>query len=70
MYTALAMGGHVRVGMEDNILYSKGVLAKSNVDFVERTKRIVAELNKAIASPAETRAILGLEPRLASVPSK
>jgi len=63
MYTALAMGGHVRVGMEDNILYSKGVLAKSNVEFVERTKRIVAELNKSIATPAETRAILGLEPR-------
>jgi uncharacterized protein (DUF849 family) len=70
MYTALAMGGHVRVGMEDNILYSKGVLAKSNVEFVERTKRIVAELNKSIATPAETRAILGLESRLEPVPSK
>lgn len=60
MYAALALGGHVRVGMEDNILYSKGVLAKSNVEFVERTKRIVAELNKQVATPAEARAILGL----------
>ena len=63
MYAALALGGHVRVGMEDNILYSKGVLAKSNVEFVERTKRIVAELNKQIATPAEARAILGLAPK-------
>jgi len=60
MYAALALGGHVRVGMEDNILYSKGVLAKSNVEFVDRTRRIVAELNKQIATPAEARAILGL----------
>lgn len=61
MYAALAMGGHLRVGMEDNILYSKGVLAKSNVEFVERTKRIVAELGKEIATPAEARAILSIQ---------
>ncbi|MBU1168685.1 MAG: 3-keto-5-aminohexanoate cleavage protein [Proteobacteria bacterium] len=60
MYTALAMGGHVRVGMEDNIYYSKGVLAKSNVDFIERTKRIVVDFNKHLATPNEARAILGL----------
>ena len=60
MFTALALGGHVRVGMEDNILYSKGVLAKSNVEFVERTKRIVAEFNKEIATPDEARAIMSL----------
>ena len=61
MYAALALGGHVRVGMEDNVFYSKGVLAKSNVEFVERTKRIVKELNKEIASPDEARQILGLK---------
>ena len=61
MYAALALGGHVRVGMEDNVFYSKGVLAKSNVEFVERTKRIVQELNKEIASPDEARQILGLK---------
>lgn len=61
LYTTLALGGNVRVGMEDNIFYSKGVLAKSNVDFVERTKRIVAEIGKEIATPDETRDILGLK---------
>ncbi|GAU76878.1 3-keto-5-aminohexanoate cleavage protein [Fusibacter sp. 3D3] len=61
MYTALALGGHVRVGMEDNIFYSKGVLAKSNVEFVERTKRIVNEMGKEIATPAEAREILNIQ---------
>lgn len=61
MYAALGLGGHLRVGMEDNIIYSKGVLAKSNVEFVERTKRIVKEMNKEIATPAEAREILGIK---------
>ena len=60
MYAAMALGGHARVGMEDNIYYAKGVLAKSNVAFVERTKRIATEINKQVATPAEARAILGL----------
>ncbi|MGV8979594.1 3-keto-5-aminohexanoate cleavage protein [Clostridium sp.] len=61
MYAALALGGHVRVGMEDNIYYRAGELAKSNVEFIERTKRIVTELDKQIATPAEARVILGLK---------
>ncbi|RCX09938.1 3-keto-5-aminohexanoate cleavage enzyme, partial [Anaerobacterium chartisolvens] len=61
MYAALALGGHVRVGMEDNILYAKGVLAKSNLEFIERTKRIVRELNKEIATPDEARQILRIK---------
>lgn len=61
MYAALALGGNVRVGMEDNIFYRAGQLASSNVEFVERTKRIAAELDREIATPAETRAILGLK---------
>ena len=61
MYTALAMGGHLRVGMEDNILYAKGQLAKSNVEFVDRTTRIVTEIGKEIATPDEARQILGLK---------
>ncbi|MBU3144444.1 3-keto-5-aminohexanoate cleavage protein [Clostridium sp. CF012] len=61
MYAALALGGHVRVGMEDNIYYRSGELARSNVEFIERTKRIVSELDKQIATPAEARAILGLK---------
>ena len=63
LYTALALGGHVRVGMEDNVLYDKGVLASSNAQFVERTARIVKEINRVPASPDEARAILGLEKR-------
>lgn len=61
LYTALALGGNVRVGMEDNIFYSAGKLAESNVEFVERTKRIVQELGKEIATPDEARAILGIK---------
>lgn len=60
LYTALALGGNIRVGMEDNIYYAKGVLAKSNVEFVERAKRISAEMGKEIASPDEARELLGL----------
>lgn len=67
MYATLALGGHLRVGMEDNILYAKGVLAKSNVEFVERTKRTVAEIGRRIATPAEARAMLGLQTRLQPV---
>lgn len=61
LFTALALGGHVRVGMEDNIFYAKGVLAKSNMEFVERTKRTVAEIGKEIATPNEAREILGIK---------
>ncbi|CAN5466677.1 3-keto-5-aminohexanoate cleavage protein [soil metagenome] len=57
---AMAMGGHVRTGLEDNIYYHKGQLAKSNVQLVERVVRIASEVGRPIASPAETRAILGL----------
>ena len=58
---ALAMGGHVRVGLEDNLYLSKGVLAKSNAELVEKIVRIMRELGLEPASPAEARAILGLK---------
>lgn len=61
LYTALALDGNVRVGMEDNIFYAPKVLAKSNAEFVERTKRTAAEIGKEIATPAETRKILNLK---------
>ncbi len=64
LYATLALGGHLRVGMEDNVLYARGVLAESNSQFVERTKRIVKEFNKEIATPAETREILGLKKKV------
>lgn len=59
---ALLLGGHVRVGLEDNNYYSKGVLA-TNEMLVERTVRIARELNIEIATPAEARHMLGLPAR-------
>jgi uncharacterized protein (DUF849 family) len=56
-------GGHVRVGLEDNIYLSKGVLAKSNAELVTKARRILEDLGASIASPAEARAILGLPAR-------
>jgi uncharacterized protein (DUF849 family) len=46
--------------MEDNVYYHYGELAQSNVQFVDRIKRLAAEMNKTIATPDETRKILGL----------
>ncbi len=57
---ALAMDGHIRVGMEDNIYYSRGVLAESNAQFVERIVRISNEYGREIATPAEARKMLTL----------
>ena len=56
----LVMGGHIRVGMEDHVYYTKGELAKSNAQFVERIVRIAREYGREIATPDEARAILGL----------
>lgn len=57
---SMLLGGHSRVGLEDNVYYTKGVLAKSNAQLVERTVRLANELGREIASPAEARKILGL----------
>lgn len=57
----LIMGGHIRVGMEDNIYYRRGVLAKTNSQFVERIVRIAREYGREVASPNEARAILGIQ---------
>lgn len=58
---AIIMGGHVRVGFEDNIFIKKGVLAKSNAELVEKVVRIARELDREIATPNEARKILGLK---------
>lgn len=58
---AILTGGHVRVGFEDNIYISKGVLARSNRELVEKVVRIARELGREIATPQEARKILGLE---------
>jgi len=60
---ALIMGGHIRVGMEDNIYVSHGVLAKTNAELVERVVRICREYGREIATPTEARQILGLKKR-------
>jgi len=54
------MGGHVRVGFEDNIYYRRGELAVSNAQLVERVVRIAKELGRDIAAPNEAREILGI----------
>jgi uncharacterized protein (DUF849 family) len=58
---SIMMGGHARVGMEDNIFVEKGVLCKSNAELVAKVVRIAKELGREIASPDEARAILGLK---------
>ena len=60
---AIIDGGHVRVGFEDNVFISKGVLAKSNGELVEKVVRMAKELGREIANPTETREILGLKPK-------
>lgn len=57
--TAVAMGGHVRVGLEDNLYYSKGRLA-SNAELVARVVRIAEELGRPVATPDQARRILRL----------
>ena len=57
---AIVDGGHVRVGLEDNVYIAKGVLAKSNGELVEKVVRLAKELGREIATPAEARKILGL----------
>jgi 3-keto-5-aminohexanoate cleavage enzyme len=57
---AMLMGGHVRVGLEDNIYYSKGVLAESNAQLVERIVRIAREVGREIATPDEAKEYLGI----------
>lgn len=60
---AMVMGGHVRVGLEDNIYYRKGELAVSNAQLVARVVRIAGELGRPVASPDEARRILKLPGR-------
>lgn len=58
---AIIMGGHVRVGFEDNVYISKGVPAKSNGEMVEKVVRLAKELGREVATPEEARIILGIK---------
>ena len=57
---SIMLGGHVRVGLEDNVYLERGVKLKSNAEAVEKIVRIARELGRDIATPAQTREILGL----------
>lgn len=62
MYAALALGADgIRVGLEDNVMYAKGVKA-SNVSLTERAARVVREFGKRPATSAEAREMLGIKP--------
>ena len=56
----ILLGGHIRVGFEDNLYLRKGVLAKSNAALVERAVHLVHALQREVATPDETRALLNL----------
>lgn len=56
----ILMGGNIRVGFEDNVYLSKGILAKSNAELVEKTVRIIRELGFEVATAEEARGILPL----------
>jgi 3-keto-5-aminohexanoate cleavage enzyme len=58
---AIPMGGHVRVGLEDQIYASRGVLARTNAELVERVVRLAGEFGRPVATPAQAREILGLK---------
>lgn len=57
----MVMGGHVRTGLEDNIFYSRGELARGSWQLAERLARIAGELGRSVASPGEAREILGIK---------
>jgi len=57
---AFLLGGHVRIGLEDAVYLSKGVLAPTNASMAEKAKRIIEELGGELATPKEARQILGL----------
>jgi uncharacterized protein (DUF849 family) len=57
---AVLLGGHPRVGLEDNLYLEKGKLAPSNAALVEKAANIVEILGDVVATPADARALLGL----------
>ncbi len=59
---AIVIGGHVRVGLEDNLYLKKGVLAR-NEELVARARHLAEDLQREVATPAEARTILALPPR-------
>lgn len=60
---AIAMGGHARTGLEDNIYYSYRVLAEGNAQLVARLARLARDADRELATPDEAREMLGLPTR-------
>ncbi|MFP5333791.1 MAG: 3-keto-5-aminohexanoate cleavage protein [Actinomycetes bacterium] len=65
MASALAMGGHLRVGMEDNLMYGRGRPVTGNVELVERAARLAHEMARPPLTTDETRSLLGVKDRRA-----
>ena len=61
MLATLSLGGHVRVGLEDNLYYSHGVLAESNAQLVERAAKIITAVGYKVATVNDAREILRLK---------
>nr|WP_198954752.1 3-keto-5-aminohexanoate cleavage protein [Kineosporia sp. R_H_3] len=57
---ALALGGHLRVGMEDNLVYARGRVVQSNAELVERASRLATEMQRPPMSTAEARELLAV----------
>ncbi len=66
---AITMGGNVRVGLEDNFYLEEGRMAKSNGELVAKAARMCKELGTEVASPADARQQLGLEPEPRPAPA-
>ncbi|MGQ9584599.1 MAG: 3-keto-5-aminohexanoate cleavage protein [Anaerolineae bacterium] len=60
----ILLGGHIRVGFEDNVYLRKGVLARSNAQFVEMAVNLAHQLQREVATPSEAREMLGLRARV------
>jgi uncharacterized protein (DUF849 family) len=60
----LILGGHVRVGLEDNLYLSKGVKARNNAEQVTKMARIMQELDLTPATPDEAREMLGIKKQI------
>lgn len=65
---AMAMGGHARTGLEDNLYYRRGELAESNAQLVARLARVAGELNRPLATPDQVRELLALGTRTSQSP--
>ena len=63
MYTAVAAGGNIRVGFEDNVYYHRGVLADSNMQLIARARRCIEDFGCECATSDEAREILSIARR-------